>query len=207
MLVRSEDQGEELLSSAVVGERVVVGGEKGGLRLWEVGRWDDSEETVVVAPGVGASAEVCVEVTGGERGRVAVGMDDGVVRVLEMGERGKRGVLLGEYRHDEVDGVGGLGFEVGGRMISGGGSVIKVWEEGLAGGFDRCEEEEEEEDDCGEVEAIGGKRSGASGDEDDPDLGGESSEEEKPRKRRKKKRKKSNGMAGGQHVTAFKDLD
>ena len=200
VLVKSEDQGEELLSSTVIGGKMVVGGEKGVLRMWEVGVWDDNEETVVV--GKSASADVLAAEPEGKM--VGVGMDDGFVRFVAMGSSvGKkkgRASVVGEIRHDEIEGVVGLGWESGGRLISGGGSVVKVWEAGIGGG------EGSEED---EYEGIaGGKRVNGFGSEDNSqDGGGEScEEEEKPRKRKKRKKNKGKGKVGG-HVMAFKGID
>lgn len=171
-----------------------------------MGVWDDNEETVTV--GKGASADVLATVPEGvgKEQMLAVGMDDGVVRFVGMG--GKRAKVLDfEVRHDEVEGVLGLGFEVGGRMCSGGGAVVKVWEESLALG------EGEEDDDEGEVEeelAVNGKRMNGfdsdEGDEDEADGVESSEEEEKPRKRKKKKRNKGKQIGGG-HVISFKGMD
>lgn len=204
VLVKSEVQGEELLSSVIVDGKLVVGGEKGGLRLWQVGVWDDNEETVTV--GKGASADVLAMVPEGVgKGRMlAVGMDDGVVRFVGMG--GKRAKVLGfEVRHDDVEGVLGLGFEVGGRMCRGGGAVVKVWEESLASGGGVGAEEEEEED----IAVRGKLGNGSDSDEgeDDDGDGDVSSGEEKPRKRKKRKRNKGKSNGEAQQVTAFKGMD
>lgn len=198
LLVKSEDQGEELLSSTVINGKVVVGGEKGVLRVWEMGVWDDNEETVRV--GGGASADVLATVLEGVGAEpmLALGMDDGFVRFVGMG--GKRARVVGENRHDEVEGVMGLGWMSDGRMISGGGSVVKVWEEGID-----CGAESEDKNDG----VNGVKRVNGFGSEDDSSEQGEdeSSEEAKPRKRKKRKRGKGKRKDGGQHVSAFKGID
>lgn len=207
VLVKSEDQSEELLSSTIVNGNLVVGGEKGGLRLWQVGVWDDNEEMVMV--GKGASADVLATVPEGigKEQMLGVGMDDGVVRFLGMG--GKRAKVLDwEVRHDDVEGVLELGFEVGGRMCSGGGGVVKVWEESLAttaGGQDGDEEDGEDE-----VVLEGNEMNGFDSDEGENGDAGvdESSEaEEKPRKRKKRKRNKGNNHGGKQNMMAFKGMD
>lgn len=198
LLVKSEDQGEELLSSTAINGKVVVGGEKGVLRVWEIGVWDDNEETVRV--GAGASADVLAAVPEGVGAEpmVALGMDDGFVRFVGMG--GKRARVMGESRHDEVEGVMGLGWMSDGRMISGGGSVVKVWEEGIGRGAESGDENDA---------VSGAKRANGFGSEDDSSEQGEeeSSDEEKPRKRKKKKRGKGKRKDGGQHVLAFKGMD
>lgn len=196
ILVKSEDQGEELLSSAIVNGKLVVGGEKGGLRFWEVGVWDDNEETLTVGKGASADVLAAVPEGVGKEQMLAVGMDDGFVRFVGMG--GKRPKVVGEVSHDEVEGVLGLGFETGGRMCSGGGSIVKVWEESLG--------EANGED---EQVAVNGKRMQEHGSEEDDSEadGDESEEEEKPRKRKKRKRNKGKDKSGGQHVMAFKGMD
>lgn len=198
ILIKSEDQGEELLSSTISNGKLVVGGEKGGLRIWEVGVWDDNEETIVVRKG--ASANMLAAAPEGQT--AALGMDDGVVRFVGMG--GKRAKVLGEVKHDEMEGVLGLGFEVGGRMISGGGSVVKVWEES-SHALNGDEDEEDTEEGT-----VNGKRANGfvSGDDDSEEGEIESSEEEeKPRKRKKRKKNKGKGQSAVQHVMAFKGMD
>ncbi|EON62456.1 hypothetical protein W97_01678 [Coniosporium apollinis CBS 100218] len=209
VLVRSEDQEEELLSSCFVGglpargtstgEKVLVGGGGGVLTLWEKGAWDDQDERVVVdrEPGGGETLDVLTvlpENVGPSGKIVAVGMGNGRIRFVKIGPN----KVVGEVSHDELlsEGVVALGFEKGGRMISGGGTVVKVWQEKIG-----------EED--GEVNGVG-KRSLGSDDEDGDDDGdGDSSEEEdksqKPRKKRK--RNKGKDRTGGKHVMSFKGLD
>lgn len=203
ILIQSEDQGEEILSSCVVDEKLVVGSEKGSLRIWQVGSWDDNEQTIAVV-GKGASADVLAAV--GERPLVAVGMDDGSVRFVYLGRKRPKVLHEAEVRHDEVEGVLGLGFEVGERLISGGGQVVKVWEETY--GVDDGEAEEGEDEELG---VTNGKRlNGFGSDEDGSEEGGQDSSEEEQRKRKKKKKKRNKGKTqsgGQQHITAFKGLD
>lgn len=203
VLIKSEDQGEELLSSCIVDGKLVVGSEKGILRIWQAGLWDDNEQTVAVA-GKGASADALA--VGGENPTVAVGMDDGVVRFVDMGRKRPKVLQEAEVRHDEVEGVLGLGFEVGGRMISGGGQVVKIWEDSL--GVDDGEDEEDEDEGMG---ATNGKRVNDLGSDDDgsEEGGDESSGEEQPKWKKKKKRKRNKGKAQSsmQHVMSFKGMD
>lgn len=203
VLVKSEDQGEELLSSCIVDRKLVVGSEKGGLRIWQVGSWDDNEQTVAVA-GKGASADVLTAV--GQNAMVAVGMDDGVVRFVDLSRKKPKVLPEAEVRHDEVEGVLGLGFEVGGRMISGGGQVVKVWEDGNS--VDDGEGEEDEDEGLG---TTNGKRvNGFGSDEEESEEGGKESSDEEMRKRKKKKRRRNKGKTqsgGQQHVIAFKGMD
>ncbi len=203
VLVKSEDQGEELLSSCIVDKSLVIGGEKGVLRIWQVGSWDDNEQTVAVA-GKGASADVLAAV--GENPMVAVGMDDGCVRFVDMGKKRPKVLHEAEVRHDEVEGVLQLGFDVGGRMISGGGQVVKVWEDSS-----RLDDGEEEDDEDERLGATNGKRvNGFDSDEDGSEEGGHESSDEEQKKRKKKKRRRNKGtnQSGGQkNVMAFKGMD
>lgn len=110
-----------------------------------------------------------------------------------------------EVRHDEVEGVLGLEFEVGGRMCSGGGAIVKVWEESLA-----ASERVDSED--GEETAVDGKRTNGfdSDEQDDSDEPGgdvSSGEQERPRKRKKRKRNKGIKNREAQHVMAFKGMN
>ena len=203
MLVKSEDQGEELLSSCIVDRKLVVGSEKGVLRIWQVGSWDDNEQTVAVE-GKGASADVLVSV--GQNPMVAVGMDDGAVRFVDLSRNRPKVLQEAEVGHDEIEGVLGLGFEVRGRMISGGGQIVKVWED--SNKVDNGEDEGEEDEELG---TTNGKRvNGFGSDEDGSEKeGNESSDKEQPRRKKKKrKRNKDKNQSGRQqHVMAFKGMD
>lgn len=203
VLVKSEDQGEELLSSCIVDGKLVIGSEKGVLRIWQVGSWDDNEQTVAVA-GKGASADVLAAV--GETSMVAVGMDDGVVRFADMSRKRPKVLHEAETRHDEVEGVLGLGFEVGGRMISGGGQVVRVWEDS-----NMVDVGEDEEDEDEGLAATNGKRVdgfGSGEDRSEEDGNVRSDEEQQKRKKKKRKRNKGKVQSGGQeHVMAFKGID
>ncbi|KAL9115332.1 MAG: hypothetical protein Q9227_000653 [Pyrenula ochraceoflavens] len=226
VLVQSSDQDDELTSSVCVrglssrgssvGEKVLVGGAEGVVSLWERGVWDDLDERVVVDEG-GSEVEVLVNVPeslGGEGGGklVAAGLGDGRVRFVRIGGRKGNGVVREwDVRHDEVEGVAGVGFDVGGRMVSGGGMAINVW---------RVDEEEEEEDDDEDEREVGVNGSGlkrsADSDEDDEWSDVVDSEEEenkkkrsekKNRKKRKRGKKKDRSGGGdGQVSMAFKGM-
>jgi hypothetical protein len=204
VLVRSEDQEEELLSTAFVsglakkgtstGEKVLVGGASGVVTLWERGVWDDQDERIVLdrTPGGGESVDCIVNVPDSKL--VVAGMGGGMLAFVKMGANQVVDVL----RHDEIEGVAGLGFDAGGRMISGGGQIVKVWREGM--------EEDGELDEA----TSGAKRdrdSDDDGDSDDSEEESESEEEEKEQKRRKKRRKGKgvNGVKKANNL--FKGLD
>ncbi|KAK5129979.1 hypothetical protein LTR08_002572 [Meristemomyces frigidus] len=193
VLVQSEDQEELLLSSLYItglparkasgssGEKAVVGGADGVVTLWEKGLWDDQDERVVVSrekETVDALAEI-PDGIGGFGRKVAAGLGDGKIRFIRFGQN----QVVGEVQHDELEGVVELGFDVGGRMISGGGQVVKVWREHI---------EAEAEDEDAEEQAALGKKGSDSEDGEDGDGGGKeesSEEEEQPRKRRKKRKR------------------
>lgn len=210
VLVRSEDQEEELLSSVFVGglsakpgrsngEKVLVGGAGGVLTLWERGVWDDQDERITVDRGTagGESLDtiaILPDDVGPGGKMVAVGLGDGRVKFVKLGSNKD----VGEVRHDEVESVVSLGFDVGGRMISGGGQIIKVWHE-------KTEDEDEERD------GVAAKRNGASdSDRSGSDTdGSDGSEEQQKDRRRKKRRKRNRGkdLEGRQDVLAFKGMD
>ncbi|KAJ5130256.1 Nucleolar protein Jip5 [Penicillium bovifimosum] len=198
VLVRSENQEEELVSSVYMGglpssgtsrgEKVIVGGASGILTLWEKGAWDDQDERIYVDRGAdGGDAVEALTVAPDYLGKVVVaGLGSGKVKFVRIGSN----QIIGQVVHDEIDGVVGLGFDVEGRMISGGGQTVKVWHEAA--------------DNVGE----------GSGDEnmDDSDDGRDSDESEEerredPRERKKRKKSKGKDLSGGQHVMAFHDLD
>lgn len=200
VLVRSENQEEELVSSVYMGglatsgtskgEKVIVGGASGILTLWEKGQWDDQDERIYVDRSVdGGDAVEAMSVAPGHLGKVvAAGLGNGKVKFVRIGAN----QVVSEVVHDEVDGVVGLGFDVEGRMVSGGGQTVKVWheaEDNVQGGnddVDMMDDSDEDED---------------SDDSDAPQ------QREDPKERKKRKKAKSKDQSGGQHVMAFHDLD
>lgn len=206
---QSEDQEDELVSSTYVqglkaggtsqGEKLVVGSGNGILTLWEKGAWDDQDERVIVGRSAeGAESVDVLTVLPDELGMgkvVAAGQADGRIKFVQMG----RNKVISEVRHDELEGVIGLGFDADGRMVSAGGSIVKVWHEAVEG-----EEDEDQEDDSDD-EGPSKKRAAASNNDSDDD---EDSDDNKDRgKRRKRKRNKGKDRSGGQHVMGFADLD
>ncbi|KAF9893584.1 WD domain repeat-containing protein 55 [Aspergillus nanangensis] len=205
VLVRSEDQEEELVSSVYMdglatsgtnrGAKVIVGGSGGILTLWEKGAWDDQDERVKVAreSGGGESLETLTVVPDdlGKGKMVAVGLGSGAVKFVNIGANR----VVSEVMHDETEGVVGLGFDVEGRMVSGGGQVVKVWHEAVGSGNTNRD-------------LLGGKHMLDDGsddsDEDEDDDSGDSDREVQPKKRKKEKGK---GRKGDQNIMAFADLD
>jgi DNA-binding transcriptional regulator/RsmH inhibitor MraZ len=218
VMVRSEDQEEELLSSIMVtglskkgtsvGEKVLVGGGNGVLTLWERGVWDDQDERITVdrSKGGGESLDVIALLPDGvgPRGRIAaVGLGNGAVRFVKLGAN----QVIDELKHDELmqEGVIGLGFDSTGRMISGGGKTVKVW--GEKTWQDVAEDEEQEEE--AEETPANGKREHESNSEKDSDEEEEedSSEDDEPKQKKKKRRKGKGGkQAKGHGILQFSGL-
>jgi WD40 repeat protein len=206
VLVKSDDQEEELLSSCIVsgvgkrgkGEKILVGTGSGVVTLWEKGSWQDQEGRIIMDKG-GESLD-SLAVVGGEGNVVAVGLGDGRIRFVKVGQN----KVIRECIHDEIEGVLGLGFEVGGRMISGGGGIVKVWQGDLEESDEEVEAEEQEE-----RNGVNGVKRSAEGDSEEDSGEDEESSEEEERVKRKKKRKKGNGKARGdkKQVMAFKGMD
>lgn len=206
VMVRSEDQEEELISSVYIGglastgtsrgEKVIVGGGSGVLTLWEKGAWDDQDERIIVDRGaVGGEALETLTLVPDELGKgkmIAVGLGDGRVEFVTIGAN----KVVSKVTHDEVEGVVGLGFDVEGRMVSGGGQVVKVWHEA----------------EVSEESALAKRMMESDNDEDSDDTKArmfmeDSDEEQGGGRRKKRKRGKGKDHSGGHHVMAFKDLD
>ena len=218
VMVRSEDQEEELLSSIIVsglskkgsnvGEKVLVGGGNGVLTLWERGVWDDQDERITVdrSKGGGESLDALALLPAGvgPGGKIAaVGLGNGDLRFVKIGQN----KVIAELKHDELaqEGVIGLGFDVTGRMISGGGKTVKVWgEKGALGATDDDDEDEEEAEDDDEPTAKRAHQSESDKDSDD-DMD-DSSEEEERGKRKKRKRNKGKQQKG-HGILQFSGLD
>ncbi|KAH7342317.1 WD repeat-containing protein jip5 [Rhexocercosporidium sp. MPI-PUGE-AT-0058] len=211
VLVKSEDQEEELLSSVFVGglpsrpgrskgQKVLVGSSNGVLTLWERGVWDDQDERIIVDGGRGGGesldALVLMPEGVGDGGKnVVVGVGDGTIRIVKMGPN----KVTAELRHDEVEGVVGLGFDVEGRLISGGGSIIKVWQEKMSLGEDSGEDDSDDDE-------PGAKKRAMDGSDSDSDADS-SEEEEKGRKSRKKRRKANRNKNVGSGIIGLKGLE
>lgn len=201
VLAKSEDQEEELLSSCVVtglstrgtnvGSKFIVGSGAGVLSLWERGVWDDLDERIVLdkGPQGGESIDSLGAIPdkrmpGGGKGVVA-GMGNGMVVIAEVG--GQNGIV-DVFKHDEVEGVVGVGFDVAERMITGGGSVVKIWREKDGEG-----EEEGVEEEINGSNGVKRSKESDSDEWEDEDSG----EEEKIRKRKKRKTSKRLSGANG----------
>lgn len=202
-MVRSEDQGEELTSSVYMGglpssgtsrgEKVIVGGSSGVLTLWEKGAWDDQDERIYVQRAAdGGEAMETLTVIPEELGKgkmVAVGMGSGRVKFVKIGPN----KVVSEVMHDETEGVVGLDFDVEGRMVSGGGQIVKVWHE-AAGSVNG---------------SLHGKHMMGDSDDSDDDDSDDSDRESQAEQSRRKQRKKNKGKdrSGAHDIIAFHDMD
>jgi hypothetical protein len=210
VMVRSEDQEEELLSSMIVtglstkgtnvGEKVLVGGGNGVLTLWERGVWDDQDERITVdrSQGGGESLDALALLPPGVGpfGKIAaVGLGNGDIRFVKIGQN----KVIGELKHDELshEGVIGLDFDVTGRMISGGGRTVKVW--GEKGPEAAVVDAPETSDAKRDLDSDSDQDS-------DQDMEDSSDEEEQQSKRKKRKRNKGKQQSG-HGILKFSGLD
>lgn len=203
VMMRSEDQEEELISSAYIGglpssgssrgEKVVVGGSSGVLTLWEKGAWDDQDERIYVdrGPDGGETLETLAVVPDdlGKGKMIAVGVGNGLVKFVRIGAN----KVVSSVMHDETEGVVGLGFDVEGRMVSGGGQVVKVWHESMDDVHSGDKHMMESDDDS---DSNNGK---------DSDSEAESQQGDKSRRKRKKGKGKD--RKGGRDIIALDNLD
>ncbi|KAK6065422.1 WD repeat domain-containing protein jip5 [Seiridium cupressi] len=221
VLVRSDDQEDELLGAVFVpglGPKknrdngiVAVGTGTGVLTIWDKGAWDDQTDRIIVdraGESLDCMAQLPDTITSGKK--IAVGVGDGTVRLVDLVKREVETVL----QHDEVEAVVGISFDCEGRMISGGGTTIKVWEESVAPTGDDSDEDGDEDDDSDESDdsdnsdtktPVQTKRAA------DSDAELESDSDDGSRRKGKKKRRKGKGPpdlgAHGAHgILKFKGL-
>lgn len=230
VLVRSEDQEDELLSSCFVpglgpkkkrnNGMLAIGSGSGVLTLWDKGAWDDQQERIIVDSAAGKrgtgesiDAMALVPAAMGLGKKVVCGMGDGSLRVVDLVRREiDRSTNL---RHDELDAVISLGFDSENRLISAGGKTIKVWEEltELQGGDDddngdEDEDDEEDDDDSDEEgDKKAGTKRGAESDSEDSDEDGGMQEMKQKAKRRKEMLSNKLGPMGAHGILGFDGLD
>lgn len=205
------------------GEKIITGNTSGVATLWNKGEWADHENRINISKISGDSVDAVVVLpedftVGGKWGRyVATGAGDGKVRIVKMGSNGIVATLEHSLTAQEVklksaeddmkggydraieEGVAALGIDCEGRIVSGGGNVVRVWY------WDNAVKESDE--------GNKKKRRNAGSDSDDEDDGSDeddSSEEEREKRRKKKKKKGGKGKARSapvKNVANFKGLD
>ncbi|KAK2039029.1 WD repeat domain-containing protein jip5 [Colletotrichum somersetense] len=228
VLVRSDDQEDELLSACYVpglGPKhnrnngiVAVGSGSGVVTVWDKGAWDDQQERIIVDGGKGggesldAMALVPQELGLGKK--LVVGLGDGSLRVVDLVTREVDKSL--NLRHDEVEGVISVLFDSQNRLITAGGKTVKVWEE-----LSELQGEAEDSDDDGDGDSDSdrggggkstGKRRAKDSDSDDDDDDDEDDSDSDDNGKRRSKRQNTGAAAklgpmGAHGILGFDGLD
>ncbi|KAF4337956.1 WD repeat-containing protein [Fusarium beomiforme] len=223
VLVRSDDQEDELLSSCFVpglgpkGHRdngvLAVGSSSGVLTMWDKGAWDDQQERIIVdgdkrggGESIDAMALIPQELGLGKK--VVCGVGDGSLRVVDLVLREVD--VSANLRHDHMESVVSLGFDCEHRLISAGGKTVKLWEElsALQGGDDEEDEDEDDDDndDDSDAEEKGSDKRAADSDSDDSEED-QIAEMKRRAKRRKEAQQSKLGPMGAHGIMGFEGLD
>lgn len=208
--------------SAGAEDKVLVGGSSGLVMLFDRGQWEDQSGRVVVHRGGAGDDDGTIDSLavlpgedGGKSHTVVAGLGTGEIKFVRL--KGGGGTTVGEIRHDEtgVEGVATLGFDVHGRLISGGGQVIKVWRRNVVSDYGSQSYEAEGEDD-GDANGLHSEESddeeGTGGlveadmDSDDDDEEDEDSDEQ-PKKQKKRKNGKQKVPSRPHGIAAFTGMD
>ncbi|KAL8920858.1 MAG: hypothetical protein Q9208_006030 [Pyrenodesmia sp. 3 TL-2023] len=210
VIFESVDYEEELLSGTVIGgqgnTRIIAGSEKGFARIWDEGvrsLINGKERRLYVEKGETLDAICPVRDRLIEEDLIAVGLGDGTV---SFARTGKKSGVVGRVRHDELEGVVALGFDPDGRLITGGGTTVKVWEKSTASPGDEADSVDERnssDEETDEVDSESHHKADQTGHDETEDG---SSEEENP-KRKRRKRNKGKGKNNNSHILAFKGMD
>ncbi|KAI5458248.1 WD40-repeat-containing domain protein [Mariannaea sp. PMI_226] len=221
VLVRSEDQEDELLTSCFVpglGPKknrnngvFAIGSGSGVLTVWDKGVWDDQQERIIVdgnkkGGGESIDAMVLVPQEMGLGKKVVCGLGDGGLRIVDLVRREVDASI--NLRHDMMESIVSLAFDSENRLISAGGKSVKLWEELSELQGEGSEDGEDDEDDDDSDEGGQGQKRLAESDSDDDSSDGDQVEEMKRRaKRRKEAQKNKLGPMGAHGVMGFEGMD
>jgi hypothetical protein len=198
---------------------VAVGTGSGVLTLWDKGVWDDQQDRVIVDRG-GESLDCIVQIPDevGQGKKVAIGLGDGSLRIVDLMKR----EVVGSYRHDDLEAVVAVGFDCQGRMISGGGQTVKIWDRPAALGTgsddDDVDVESDDSDDSdsdtseGAQDAASSKRKSNEKPQANKDSDSDDSDSDDGQKRKKKRKKGKGGKVelgprGAHGILKFQGLD
>lgn len=221
VLVRSEDQEDELLSSCFVpglgpkGNRdngvIAIGSGSGVLTMWDKGVWDDQQERIIVdgsKKGGGESIDALALIPQGLGigKKVVCGVGDGSLRIVDLVRREVD--VHFNLRHDFTESVVSLEFDCENRLISSGGKTVKLWEElsALQGNPDGEGDDDDDEDDGDEEDAQGEKRPL----DEDSDEDSDADQLEEMKRRAKRRREQVNnklGPMGAHGIMGFEGMD
>lgn len=227
VMMRSEDQEDELLSSCFVpglgpkknrsNGMLAVGSGSGVLTLWDKGAWDDQQERVIVDGGKGGGESVdslvMIPHALGLGKRAICGMGDGTLKVVDLVRREVD--QSSSLKHDDTEaGIVSLAFDSENRLISAGGHTVKVWEDlsELQGNPTHGSDKDDDMDDSDGDDGVPGKRR-PSNDSDDEQDGDESDDDDgvEEMKRRAKRRKEGQrnklGPMGAHGILLFEGMD
>ena len=147
ILVKSDDQEDELLSSVFVpglGPKkkpsngiLAVGAGSGVITIWDRGSWDDQQDRVYANRLESVDALTLIPGTK----KIVAAIGNGQMTIIEMSRRETEAILF----HDD-EGAIAIDFDRTGRMISGGGQVVKVWEDIAVGTWENGQQEIENDE-------------------------------------------------------------
>ncbi|KAL9054239.1 MAG: hypothetical protein Q9162_004272 [Coniocarpon cinnabarinum] len=211
---------------------MIIGDSSGGCSNWPRGQWQNRTGHTnirrnIKVPGLPTEdfGVECVAIAPPCREDphplIVAGLAIGRIHFLRYDDKGRLRILHSEYPHDDqgLDGCNAVVFDAQGRMISGGGAMVKIWRrkfetsevDVLADiiGDEPAADTPESDDDSGEDILLNGVRQRGGSDEDEAGLenrrtGDDSDDElgQEPKRKRKakinsKKRKRGRGKDDG----------
>lgn len=222
-IAKSEDQEDELLCSVFVpglGPKhnrnngvIVVGGASGVLTLWDRGSWDDQQDRVYINRL--ESVDAAARIPGTKK--VVTAVSNGHLAVVDLGGTARE-LDRQTLNHDDESAVA-IDFDCHGRMITGGGKVVKVWEDIEKGQWEDPDGDEDEgdEDEDGKDDSDGDENDNGTHNQfskrkqielSDSDSDGEDTPRQKKKKGKKGKKgmQQQVGVYGHHGVMGFSDL-